>query len=66
MSGKAANVIKEMANNTALPFFALPQAAATAGPSAGGGGGGRGAGQPRKQLLVMDEVDGMSCESRGG
>ncbi len=47
MGGKQSNVVKEMANNTTLLGLG----------AAGGAGGG-----PRKQLLVMDEVDGMSGE----
>lgn len=45
MGGKQSNVVKEMANNTTL---------------LGLGAAGRAGAGPRKQLLVMDEVDGMS------
>jgi hypothetical protein len=42
MSGKAANIVREMATNTSLLF----------GDNAGA--------KPKKQVLIMDEVDGMS------
>ncbi|GFR43759.1 hypothetical protein Agub_g4871 [Astrephomene gubernaculifera] len=52
IAGKQSNVIKEMVSNTTLPLGLM--------------GGGAGGGAPRKQLLIMDEVDGMSGGDRGG
>ncbi|GLC37764.1 hypothetical protein PLESTB_001474400 [Pleodorina starrii] len=52
IAGKQSNVIKEMVSNTTLPGMGL------AGAPRGGA--------PRRQLLIMDEVDGMSGGDRGG
>ncbi|KAG2453593.1 hypothetical protein HYH02_001811 [Chlamydomonas schloesseri] len=55
IAGKQSNIIKEMVTSTTLP------------PGMFGGGAGAGGGTaPRRQLLVMDEVDGMSGGDRGG
>lgn len=55
-------MIKEMANNDTL-FSAF--GSAVLGPSAGLGGQAAGPGTHR-QLLIMDEVDGMSGAGGGG
>jgi hypothetical protein len=53
IGGKSANMVKEMTNNETI-FSSLSKA-----------GGMGSAGHGAKQLLVMDEVDGMSGERRG-
>lgn len=50
IAGKQSNIIKEMVTSTTLP----------PGLFGGGCGGGLGSTAPRRQLLIMDEVDGMS------
>ncbi|KAL6746133.1 hypothetical protein V8C86DRAFT_3150089 [Haematococcus lacustris] len=60
IGGKLANVIKEMATNTTLLFGAASGAGTSSSSSSRPQGG------PRRQLLIMDEVDGMSGGDRGG
>ncbi|KAG2439222.1 hypothetical protein HXX76_004584 [Chlamydomonas incerta] len=55
IAGKQSNIIKEMVTSTTLPPGLF-----------GGGGGALGSTAPRRQLLIMDEVDGMSGGDRGG
>ncbi|KXZ52854.1 hypothetical protein GPECTOR_8g236 [Gonium pectorale] len=59
IAGKQSNVIKEMVSNTTLPLGMM-------GTMGAGGKAAAAAAGPRRQLLIMDEVDGMSGGDRGG